>query len=65
MPTQMVSLATSLLKLASSNFSPSAVALFMASHAYRGESTWEMTNRICDRYFPETRRSGAISRRAA
>lgn len=55
MPTQPINLVRSLLNLATGNFFSSAVASLFRAPASRRESIWDMTNRICDRYFPERR----------
>jgi hypothetical protein len=55
MPTQPINLVRSLLNLATGNFFSSEVASRFRAPASRRESIWDMTNRICDRYFPERR----------
>jgi hypothetical protein len=47
MPTQSFSLVTNLLNVAR----PDLFLFMVSSLVLSGESTWDMTNRICDRYF--------------
>jgi hypothetical protein len=49
MPTQSFSLVTNLLNVARPDLFLFIVSFLVLS----GESTWDMTNRICDRYFSE------------
>jgi hypothetical protein len=55
MPTQPINLVRSLLNLATGDFFSSAVASLFRAPTSRRESIWDMTNRICDHYFPERR----------
>ena len=50
MPTQQVDLMTHLLNLARPDFSLFVLSSVMLSRTPRNESTWDLTNRICDRY---------------
>jgi hypothetical protein len=54
MTTQQLALIASILNMAKSDRFLFTVASFVLSPASRGESTWDMTNRICDHYFSET-----------
>ena len=51
MPTQPVSLMTNLLNLATPDFFLFVLSSVVLSRTGRNESTWDLTNRICDRYF--------------
>ena len=51
MPTQLVSLIPNLLNLATPDFFLFVLFSVVLSPAAYGESTWDLTNRICDRYF--------------
>jgi hypothetical protein len=51
MPTQQVSSITSLLNLATPDFFLFVLSSVVLSPNANGESTWDLTNRICDRYF--------------
>jgi hypothetical protein len=66
MPTQQLALIANILNMAKPDWFLFAVASFFLSSVSRGESTWDMTNRICDYYFPETAKQNrpAVSRAA-
>jgi hypothetical protein len=51
MPTQQASLMTSLSNLATPDFFWSMVSSLILSTTTFRESTWDLTNRVCDRYF--------------
>lgn len=53
MPTQQLALLANILNMAKPDWVLFTVASFVLSPAY-GESTWDMANRICDRYFSDT-----------
>ena len=50
MPTQQASLVTNLLNLATPDFFLFVLSSIVLSRTARNESTWDLTNRICDRY---------------
>ena len=50
MPKQPLSLVTSLLNLAPPDLFVFMVSSLFLSTTSRNESTWDLTNRICDRY---------------
>jgi hypothetical protein len=50
MPTQQVDLMTHLLNLARPDFFLFVLSSVVLSRTPRNESTWDLTNRICDRY---------------
>ena len=52
MPTQQMALIANILNSAKPDWVLFAIASFVLSPAC-GESTWDMANRICDRYFSE------------
>ncbi len=54
MPTQQLALIANILSSAKPDWVLFAVASFVLSPVSRGESTWDLANRICDRYFSET-----------
>ena len=54
MPTQQLALIATILNSAKPDWVLFAVVSFVLSPVSRGESTWDMANRICDRYFSET-----------
>lgn len=51
MPTQQVELITHLLNLARPDFFLLVLSSVVPSRTARNESTWDLSNRICDRYF--------------
>jgi hypothetical protein len=51
MPTQPVGLMTNLLNLATPDFFLFVLSSVVLSRTGPNESTWDLTNRICDRYF--------------
>jgi len=51
MPTQQVDLMTHLLNLARPDFFLFVLSSVVPSHTAGNESTWDLSNRICDRYF--------------
>lgn len=53
MPTQQLVLLANILNMAKPDWVLFTVASFALSPAC-GESTWDMANRICDRYFSDT-----------
>jgi hypothetical protein len=53
MPTQQLVLLANILNSAKPDWVLFTVASFVLSPAC-GESTWDMANRICDRYFSDT-----------
>jgi hypothetical protein len=53
MPTQQLALLANILNMAKPDWVLFTIASFVLSPAC-GESTWDMANRICDRYFSET-----------
>ncbi|HWY21159.1 MAG TPA: hypothetical protein VNX26_08065 [Candidatus Acidoferrum sp.] len=54
MPTQQLALLANILNSAKPEWVLFTVASLALSPVSRGESTWDMANRICDRYFSET-----------
>jgi hypothetical protein len=54
MTTQQLALIANILNMAKSDRFLFTVASFVLSPASCGESTWDMTNRICDYYLSET-----------
>jgi hypothetical protein len=54
MPTQQLALIASLLNMAKPDLVLFMGASLLLSPVSRGETTWDMANRICDRYFSET-----------
>ncbi len=50
MPTQQASLVTNLLNLATPDFFLFVLSSIVLSRTARNESTWDLTNRICDRH---------------
>jgi len=54
MPPQQLALIADIFNMAKPDWFLFAVASFVLSPASCGESTWDMTNRICDYYFSET-----------
>jgi hypothetical protein len=54
MTTQQLALIANILNIAKSDRFLFTVASFVLSSASCSESTWDMTNRICDYYFSET-----------
>jgi hypothetical protein len=54
MPTQQLAVIANILNMAKPDWFLFSVVSFVLSPASCGESTWDMTNRICDRYFSET-----------
>lgn len=51
MPTQQVNLMNHLLNLTRPDFLLFVLSSVVLSRTDRNESTWDLTNRICDRYF--------------
>jgi hypothetical protein len=51
MPTQQVDLMTHLFNVARPDFFLFVLSSVGLSRTARNESTWDLTNRICDRYF--------------
>jgi hypothetical protein len=51
MPAQQASLMTNLLNLATPDFFLFVLSSVVLSRTAPNESTWDLTNRICDRYF--------------
>jgi hypothetical protein len=51
MPAQQASLMTNLLNLATPDFFLFVLSSVVLSRTALNESTWDLTNRICDRYF--------------
>jgi hypothetical protein len=54
MPTQQLALIANLLNMAKPDLVLFMGASLLLSPVSRGETTWDMANRICDRYFSET-----------
>jgi len=54
MPTQQLALLANILNMAKPDWVLFTIASLVLSPVSYGESTWEMANRICDRYFSET-----------
>ncbi len=65
MPTQQIALIAKLLNLAKPGVLLTVASLVLAPVS-RGESTWDMANRICDRYFSDNPdQAHSIAMRAA
>lgn len=54
MPTQQLALLANLLNLAKPDWLLLTVASLALAPVSGGESTWDMANRICDRYFSDS-----------
>jgi hypothetical protein len=54
MPTQQLALIASLLNMAKPDLVLFMGASLLLSPLSGGETTWDMANRICDRYFSDT-----------
>jgi hypothetical protein len=65
MPTQQLALLANILNMAKSDWVLFTVASVLLSPVSRGESTWDMANRICDRYFSDAGQARPIASEAA
>lgn len=66
MPTQQLALIANLLNTAKPDWVLFTVASLILAPVSRGESTWDMANRICDRYFSDASgHSRPMARKAA
>ena len=54
MPTQQLALLANILNMAKPDWVLFTVASFVPASASCGETTWDLANRICDRYFSDT-----------
>jgi hypothetical protein len=54
MPTQQLALLANILNMAKPDWVLFTIASFALAPVSRGETTWDMANRICDRYFSDT-----------
>jgi hypothetical protein len=54
MSTQQLALIANILNIANPDWVLFTVGYLVLSPVSRGETTWDMANRICDRYFSET-----------
>ena len=54
MPTQQLALLANLLKMANPDWALFIVGYLVLAPVSRNETTWDLANRICDRYFSET-----------
>ena len=54
MPTQQLALLANILNTAKPDWVLFTVAYLLLAPVSRRESTWDMANRICDRYFSDT-----------
>ena len=64
MPTQQLALLANVLSMAKPDWVLFTVASLVLSPAC-GESTWDMANRICDRYFSDTVQPGRLAKNKA
>jgi hypothetical protein len=54
MPTQQLLFLVNILKMANPDWALFTVGYLVLAPVSRGETTWDLANRICDRYFSET-----------